>query len=102
MSPRRRSAGGVGSRLAERLPYAIEDRVDPGIATEDEVDAMPSPVRQPAPMLTHDLRERPMPRIDVAFIVGTDGRVSDVSIRQSTDPSFDAVVLEAVSRWTGI
>ncbi|NCC23809.1 MAG: energy transducer TonB [Deltaproteobacteria bacterium] len=66
-----------------------------------ELDFPPVPIRQIPPQYPYLARSRGLSgRVELRFLVGVEGLVSDVSIESSTPPGiFDRSAVEAVSQW---
>ena len=65
-----------------------------------DLDKIPQPVVQPAPIFPQQLkREVSMARVVVEFIVDTDGRVRNAIAVESTHDGFNDAAAAGVSRW---
>jgi TonB family protein len=74
--------------------------VTPTVYSLKELDAIPSPTLQAAPVYPADLKRMGVEgRVIVTFVVDANGLVQNVGVVDSTDPRFEVAALRAVSRW---
>lgn len=63
-----------------------------------EISDMPKPVTQDAPDIPAELR-REKGTIQVAFVLGADGKVLNPRVAKSTNDSLNDVALKTVGKW---
>jgi TonB family protein len=59
----------------------------------------PVAIYQPSPCLTAELRQRIPATVHISFLVNDKGHVEEVQVQRTSDPAFDAIVLDAVRQW---
>jgi protein TonB len=65
-----------------------------------DIDQKPRAVYQSAPAYPADMRGRKVEGVvTVIFVVESTGKVSDLRVESSSNPSFDHPALEAIRRW---
>lgn len=66
----------------------------------DRVTQVPVPVKQVTPQFPYDLNRRGITgRVELAFIVGTDGKPYDIEVLRATHPDFAQAAVAALSDW---
>jgi protein TonB len=65
-----------------------------------ELDQKPRVIFQSAPVYPYALRQKKMAgNVVVCFVVGKDGKVSNIRVENSSDPAFEKPALDAVKQW---
>lgn len=81
----------VGPNVSERLKNVFE------LA---DLDRPPEPVFQPSPVFpVHLRREVTQARVDLEFVVGVDGKVSEIRAIYASVGGFEEAAIAGVSRW---
>jgi len=70
------------------------------VGSQQEV-ILPFPIEKERPAISADLVRKYSGRLVIAYaVVTTDGKVEQVSIKQSPDPALDEIVLSSLRKWT--
>lgn len=73
----------------------------PGDFAMSELDEVPRPKRQVAPIYPYNMRAAGLVgRVTIEFIVSSEGRVVAAQVMRSNNPYFERPALDAVMKWT--
>ncbi|MBL9077486.1 MAG: energy transducer TonB [Planctomycetes bacterium] len=93
--------GGLGGELAVPIPGlgGGGDEAIESLFSLNDLDQKPRALHQPQPVLTAALRKKLPAKVTVLFVVDQQGRVQNPIVQSSSDPSFEAAVLQAIQQW---
>lgn len=93
--------GGLGGEFAVPIPGlgGGGDEAIESLFSLNDLDQKPRALHQPQPVLTAALRKKLPAKVTVLFVVDQQGRVQNPIVQSSSDPSFEAAVLQAIQQW---
>ena len=96
--------GGGGHMASRRWFYMIPASGEPrGLVHKIEshnLDRVPGPVLQPAPLYPGSMRREGIGgTVRVEFVVDVDGRVANTQVVETTHTAFNDAAVSAVSKW---
>lgn len=90
----------IACRLQVPIDFVLKEAREDGIFDLSELDQIPRPIRQVAPIHPYKLKKAGINgEVTLQFVVSEKGNVLDVKVIESTHPDFAVVAITAIEMW---